>query len=562
MKRILSFLLCVSLLLSVVVVNSSAATVENPERDAVVAEITNGIQALKTVTRDSKADLQQVNNKINDFCYNYGFYNKNLIKNLVDFDYAVYDYNKLVDYLEGDINSDQKVDAKDALKVLQYAVGKIIFTEKEKYAADVDNSTGYDAKDALMILQYSVDKRSEFPSQAIDHTPYEKVDYSTITAKGAALYQATYQSMIDRIRNDGYTQTSLTGAYEGMYLRDASIQILAHVTHGDFDQARMILNYITEYHRFNKLSYIMYIIRTRNAYHEQTDTTFFFLHAWYLFAVNAPKTPENVTYIESSYAKIKEFANYYLDKGLLRSEYDLMYNESFEHSRDGSYWQSYDLVTNVYASQALHELAEYFKDSDPANAKKWQDASTRIANGIHKNLTVEFKGSLMYAEFYGTKKKNIETVPETEKQFFAGLSWVNLAPMGCDWYAADPDILEHTYQTYLEYGSVKYVNKETKKRYTMLDVYTPTAFNVNVPRRLTAGNHIIGKGLAWELMYCHKTGKTDRIETIMAFIEESSNTFYPEVWAYSGGVNDTGNQEQASWLLVAQKTMNPELKSK
>ena len=560
MKKVLAFLLCASLLFSVLTVNGGAE--ENPERDAAVTEVMQSISALNTITRESKSALQQVNQKINDFCYDYGFYNDDLILNMRDFDLAVSNYNKLVDYLEGDINSDKKVDAKDALKVLQRSVGKVTLTQKEEYAADVTNDTKFDAKDALMMLQFSVGKRTEFPSHAIEHTPYEKVAYSTVTAKGAALYKATYQSMIDRIRQDGYTQTSLTGAYEGMYLRDASIQIMAHVTQGDFEQARMILNYITEYHRFRNLSYIMYIIRTYNAYHEQPDTTFFFLHAWYLFATQAPKTEANVTYIESSYAKIKEFANYYLDKGNLRSEYDLMYNESFEHSRDGSYWQSYDLVTNVYASQALHELAEYFKTSDPANSQKWQEASTRIANGIHKNLTVEFQGSLMYAEFYGTKKKNIETVPETEKQFFPGFSWVNLAPMGCDWYAADPAILEHTYQTYLEYGSVKYTNPETRNRYKMLEVYTPTAFNVERPRRLTNGNHIIGKGLAWELMYCHKTGKTDRVESITAFIEESSKTFYPEVWAYGGGVNDTGNQEQASWMLVAQKTMHPELNAK
>ena len=555
MKRILSFLLCATLLFSVPVVGSGAEEA-NPERDAAVTEVTNAISALGNVTLDSRPALQQTNQKINDFGYNYGYYNNKLITNLSAFDTAITKFNDLIDYREGDTNKDDKIDAKDALDVLKYAVGKMVFNQKQMLSADVDFDKEYNAKDALMILQYAVGKRSEFPSQVVDHTPYAKVAPLNYTAKGLSLYQETYQSMVDRIQDNGYTQTSLTGAYEGMYLRDASIQIMAHVTNGDFDEARSILNYITEYHRMKGLNYIMYIIRTYNAYHEQPDTTFFFLHSWYLFATKAPKTEENVAYIESSYSKIKDFANYYLDKGYIRNEYDLLYNESFEHSRDGSYWQSYDLVTNVYASQALYELSEYFKDSDPTNAKKWKDASTRIANGIHKNLTVECQGELMYAEFYGTKKKNIETVPETEKKFYAGLSWVNLAPMGCDWYAAKPEILEHTYQIYLEFGSARYYEDRTK----MLDVYSD--LNASRPRRLTSGNHIIGKGLAWEIMYCAKTGKTDRLAEINTFIEKNSKKFYPEVWAYGGGVNDSGNQEQASWLLVAQKTANPELKSK
>ena len=67
MKRILSFLLCATLLFSVVSVTGSAAEEANPERDAVVADIISGITALKTPTRDSREDLKTVNKKINDF---------------------------------------------------------------------------------------------------------------------------------------------------------------------------------------------------------------------------------------------------------------------------------------------------------------------------------------------------------------------------------------------------------------------------------------------------------------------------------------------------------------
>lgn len=558
MKRILAFLLCATLLFSVPVVGSGAEEA-NPERDAAVTEVTNAISALGNVTLDSRPALQQTNQKINDFGYNYGYYNNKLITNLSAFDTAITKFNDLIDYQEGDTNKDDKIDAKDALDVLKYAVGKMVFNQKQMLSADVDFDKEYNAKDALMILQYAVGKRSEFPSQVVDHTPYEKVAPLNYTAKGLSLYQETYQSMLSRIREDGYAETSLTGAYKGMFCRDASIQIMAHIAAADFEQARMILQFITRYHAENQHHYLIHIIRQNPSYYKQADTTFFFLHAWFQFATRAPKTEQNIAYIEGSYEMVKTFANYYLDNGYLHEKYNLLFNESFEHSRGGVYWQSYDLLTNVYASQALHELAEYFKTLDPQNAQKWQEASQTIANGIHTNLTATVNGALMYAELRGRTQTNINSDPNSPEEFIAGLSWVNLAPVGCDWYAADPEIMEHTYQTYLKYGSVRYRNSQTKHSYLMLEV-APPPLNTQYPRPTLSGNHIVGKGLAWELMYCHQTNRVSRMEELVAFIEENSNTIYPEAWIYGGKISDEGNQEQASWLLLAHKTAFPKLK--
>ncbi len=527
----------------------------NVDRDSLIAEITQGIQALKTVTRDSKGDLKRVNQKIHEFCYTYGYYQNNLIENLADYDVAIAAYNDIIDYTEGDINSDQKVDAKDALKVLQYSVGKATLTEKEKYAADVDNNIKFNAKDALMMLQYSVGKRFDFPSQALEFTPYEQ-EYTQYSVKGEELYQATYQSMIDRVDDNGYAHTSITGAYAGMFSRDTSIQVMSHIAEGDYDIARSLLSYIVEFHKKNNLKYVAHIMNADGTYSskQQIDSTFFFLHAWIQFATIAPKNAENKAFIEGSYSKVKEFANYYLEAGSLHSNYNLLFNPSFEHTRDTSYWQSYDLLTNVYASQGLHEMAEYFKKTDATNAKKWEDAASKIAAGIHKNLTVELDGSLMYAELRGRSQKKIDQDPNTPEKFVAGFSWVNLAPMGCDWYAADPEILEHTYQMYLKYGACRYYRK-----YNMLDACS--TFNMSLKNPLRTGSHVIGKGLAWEMLYCAKMGYTQRISELSAFIEENTDKMYRETWTYTGGGADVGNQEQASWLLYALKTACPDLQS-
>ena len=525
----------------------------NADRDKLIADITSGITALSAVTRDSSGELKKVNDKINEFCYTYGYYQNNLIKNLKDFDTAITAYNDVIDYTNGDVNTDTKVDAKDALDVLKFSVGKGTFTQKQKYAADVDNNNKYDAKDALMMLQFSVGKRKDFPSSALKYTPYEKT-YATYSVKGEALYEATYASMMERIDSNGYAHTSITGAYDGMYTRDTSIQIMAHIAEGDYDTARSLLNYTVNFHKQKGLKYAAHIMYGDGNYSakQQVDATFFFLHSWYMFATTAPNNAANKSFIEGSYDKVKEFANFYLDNGNLHDKYSLIFNGSFEHTRDTSYWQSYDLLTNVYASQALHEMATYFKSKDSANANKWETAATKIVNGVHKNLTVELDGALMYAELRGRSQKAIDKDANAEEKFVAGFSWVNLAPMGCDWYGADPEILEHTYQMFLKYGSSRYYRK-----YTVLDACTN--FNMNTQTPLRQGNHVIGKGIAWELLYCAKMGYTQRICELNAFVEENSEKMYRETWAYAGGGADTGNQEQASWLLYAVKTACPQM---
>ncbi len=558
MKQILAFLLCAALLFSFPVVRGGAISQPTTaDRDKKAAEIIKDIQGLGTMTQDSLTDLVLINQKLLDFGYWYGNDQYYFITNLNVYEAAVEEYNALpkTQCLFGDTNNDLGINAKDALQVLCASVGKMQMEHWQRYIADVNVDGGVDAKDALMILQYSVQKRAEFPADETLSKPFVK-ESNLYTVASANLYKTTYQSMIDRTTENGYAQTSITGAYNGMFCRDASIQVMAHMAEGDFEQARLLLNFMTEYHIETRYRYVLHIIYpsiyTYPSSVQQTDTTFFFLHSWYLFATQAPKTAKNKAYIEGSYDIVKEFANYYLDAGDLDNQYDLLMNWNFEHTRETSYWQSYDLLTNVYASQALHELADYFKTSDPANAKKWENAASKIAAGIHKNLTVELDGSLMYAELRGVSHKKLNNDLEAEEKFVAGFSWVNLAPMGCDWYAADPDILEHTYQMYLKYGACRYYRKVD-----MLDACTN--FSITVKNPIHSGNHVIGKGLAWEIMYCKKMGYTQRLAELASFLEEFSEDMYRETWAYAGGGADTGNQEQASWLLVANKKAFPKL---
>jgi len=53
----------------------------------------------------------------------------------------------------GDVNGDEKINARDAKLVLQYFNGKVEFTEKQKAKADVNGDSKINARDAKLILQ-------------------------------------------------------------------------------------------------------------------------------------------------------------------------------------------------------------------------------------------------------------------------------------------------------------------------------------------------------------------------------------------------------------------------
>lgn len=65
----------------------------------------------------------------------------------------------------GDINSDDVINAKDALLALRIAVSKYEATEEELIAADVNKDEVINAKDALEMLKFAVGKPSCIPAE-------------------------------------------------------------------------------------------------------------------------------------------------------------------------------------------------------------------------------------------------------------------------------------------------------------------------------------------------------------------------------------------------------------
>ena len=403
-------------------------------------------------------------------------------------------------------------------------------------------------------------------------------DYPIQMNTNQQLYDNTLRSLKERIRPNGYAATSLTGAYDGMYVRDASVQILAHIAAGDRTSAAKLLRFTLISHRSWNPAFAMHVMRdeyTPLSVKPQADTSFLLLHALLKFVASFPDAPELDELLWIAKPLIPAFADYYFerfpgdeytgskgdptkhavlpgtpesDPGCFSGSLGLLMNPFLEHSRDHSYYRGYDLLTNVWASQALKELSDYVAPSDPAAADKWLGRSEAIAEGIHRNLTCIVDGKRIYAEMVSLGRQDADTKVYTpHEEFFPGFSWVNLAPVSVDWYAMQPDIMANTYEMYLRYGGEEYFGHHRM----LQEVSTLIPAGTGAQESRIEEHHVIGKGLAWEIMYMKRTGNRGRLKELISFIEENTGDLYRESWRPDGEGTDSANQEHAGWMIIA-----------
>ena len=269
----------------------------------------------------------------------------------------------------------------------------------------------------------------------------------------------------------------------------------------------------------------------------QPDGNYMFIHAWYQYAMGCVDNEDNRTFIAESYPVIRTYANYYLDNGYI-GDNGLIRNPYFEHSREGRKWNAYDLITNVFASQALYEMSGFAAScGDTASADKWSAASAALTEAIGEHLIVRYDGVDIYAELYDVDSG----------EFIPGISWVNLAPMAAEWYAMDAEIMQNTLDLYGVYAT------DTFYGYEML--HSTGELGV-----VAGGGSVIGKGLSWEIMYYHTVGNEAREDYLLEFIEivAAQCGVYPECYR-KDRLPDPANQEHASWQFYAVSFVYPEL---
>ena len=268
----------------------------------------------------------------------------------------------------------------------------------------------------------------------------------------------------------------------------------------------------------------------------QVDTTYIFLHSfaqWYLANTNK-KTRD--AFAKKVWNSFSAYAKYFLSSNYYSNELNLIYNPQLRHAK--STFSSFDLSTNVFASQAMHEMAQIAEDlGKTADAETFKKYSDLIAKGINENLTTEYNGNKIYAELRAKYK---------EDPIRSGFSYINLAPAAANWYAVDNAVLKNTYDAYL--------NKATM----LVGEYIITDAEYNIETN-TLSSIILGQNIAWELLTALRFGNSTRAKQLLGFLDEYTEDVYPERWSSSGSAFDPGNQGQSGWIIHSLVTMFPDL---
>ena len=303
----------------------------------------------------------------------------------------------------------------------------------------------------------------------------------------------------------------------------------------------------------------------------QVDGHYQLLDAYAMFALECyDEYPE---FIEITYDMMKDYANYFFDPAntYVRKNYTadkvyevvgefsysdpdmmggLILNPCLEHSREGSYWEGYDLITNVFAAESTNKMSQVAtmlgKTEDATAFKQKADS---LSAAINKYMVANFEGDKIYIELItlSTIKPGDVDYVYRDWETTYGFSFVSLSPVASNWYAVDDEIMANTYDAYIGHSLEVYKISSDGSQY----VIRPSVCTLDDENRTTKlHSHIIGKDIAWEIYYMYKTGNTERLEHLMDFLAKASvSGSYAETYSRNGKLADVGNQEQTGWLL-------------
>ena len=149
--------------------DAAEAAAKEKLKDEAIKAVEALITAIGEVTEDNYADKEDdivaAEEAMKQLEADYDAATAALVSNKADLEDArkkLDEFKQKPDVIYGDVNDDKKVDATDALWVLQHSVELRTLTETELKAADVTDLGKVDTKDALQILQKTVDLIDQF----------------------------------------------------------------------------------------------------------------------------------------------------------------------------------------------------------------------------------------------------------------------------------------------------------------------------------------------------------------------------------------------------------------
>jgi hypothetical protein len=376
------------------------------------------------------------------------------------------------------------------------------------------------------------------------------------------LYSNTYYSLLDRMGKDGFLPESLTGAYEGMYCRTTGALVSLFIETGRYKEAEKNIQCILDAVAENEMERIPHVIGEKKngkyviiSNENQIDGQAHILLAWARLALKRGHTTfEDKTWPLVSTIMARTCDRTYFQFGRWSIEPGLVRNLSFEHSREGRRWDTWDLLTQSFVGAALHDMAAIAQRRGATKfSDDWNKKLSILSQGIQKNLTTTRDNKTTYLEM---------RLPDSDGGVpFTGMGWVTLSPIAAGWEGLDHQVMRNTVEA-MQRTMLKTTNGVT---WMPTDSYPDGSVS----------NEIIGKGMAWEIDFARTEKDDNRIKQILGLIQivNASKPIYMEGgWLDGNGrtqsikitdkdlaemkdavwkSKDAGNGEQCAWWCWA-----------
>ncbi len=375
------------------------------------------------------------------------------------------------------------------------------------------------------------------------------------------LYSKTYYSLLDRIEDDGYLPESLTGAYPGMFPRTVGAYVLTLIETEQYAVAEKILKCVFNALAQNKMERIPRVIGKVNGKYtiaderHQIDAQAHVILAWARLALKRGHTQfEDDTWAQVSAIMARTCDRTFFPRGGWSVEPELVRNVAFEHSKEGRFWNVWDLLTQSFVGAAMKDMAVIAERHNATNlANDWNNKVSALSQGIKDNMVTNYWGIQTYVEMFMPNGNGGDP--------YNGLGWVTLSPIAAGWEGVDHQILKNT---------VKVMNEKFLKRSNGV-VWMPTDGYPNG----TFSNEIIGKGMGWEIDFARSEMDYTRLSEILQLLQtvNAGHSIYMEgAWLEGNGiglskvisdqdlrtmktsvwkVKDAGNGEQTAWWCWA-----------
>ncbi len=324
------------------------------------------------------------------------------------------------------------------------------------------------------------------------------------------LYSNTYYSVLDRLDSDGYFPESIIEGttYPGMYPRTIGALILLFIETGRYEEAERSLKCLLDFMKNKGLYYVPHVVNKENGKLILEDDIFqidaqaHIILGWSRLALEG----KNKEFIDTSWLQVAELMDKTCDRGnLLYSRWSgapkLVLNTAFEHSREGHYWVTYDLLTQSFVGAALDNMIKLAKlRNDNTHAKHWDEKLRILSEGINNNMLLERDGKQTYIEML---------IPNGNGgNKYTGMGWVNFSPVAAGWQCMDQQVLVNT----VDYMEKNYLQSTNGIYWMPTDIFPDGKFV----------NEVVGKGIGWQLDFARITDNNKRIYEILDLIDVSN----------------------------------------